>query len=126
MTANNEIVLTGIFAQLYTRLVLAAILRTPVYYSDLVPVVFGLHLSNISTAQYDALWDMLVKTMRVDIANGRIPVAAMYVSKATDSKTPGKRFFREYRKLTGIDLQESEWSTLVSNLYAQYTPDLRG
>ncbi|AXG67358.1 hypothetical protein MPK70_gp323 [Erwinia phage pEa_SNUABM_33] len=121
---NNEIVLSGVFAQIYSRLTTAAILKTYVYYSDLSPAVFGLQL-NVSTAQYHALWEFVVKTMRLDIANGRPPLAALYVSRANDEKAPAKKFFSEYYKLTGKRLTLDEWQALVEHVWKSYEPDLR-
>lgn len=121
---NNEIVLSGVFAQIYSRLISAAILKTYVYYSDLSPAVFGLQL-NVSTAQYHALWEFVVKTMRLDIANGRPPLAALYVSRANDEKAPAKKFFSEYYKLTGKRLTLDEWQALVEHVWKSYEPDLR-
>lgn len=122
---NTEIVLTGVFAQLYSRLVTAAILKAHVYYSDLSPVVFGVKLTRMDQTQYAALWEMVAKTMRLDIANNRPPVAALYVSRANDSKKPTQAFFSEYRKLTGKYLTDEDWAKLVEEVWAQYTPDLR-
>lgn len=123
---NNEILLSGMFAQLYARLITAAVLKTYVYYSDLAPIVFGVQLSVISSAQYDALWSLVKETMNVDIAHGRPPLAALYVSRASDSKLPAKKFFREYHKLTGKNLSEAEWQALVENVWEHYQPNLRG
>jgi len=123
---NNEILLSGMFAQLYARLMTAAVLKTYVYYSDLAPIVFGVQLSVISSAQYDALWSLVKETMNVDIAHGRPPLAALYVSRASDSKLPAKKFFREYHKLTGQNLSEAEWQALVENVWEHYQPNLRG
>ncbi|QZE56519.1 hypothetical protein pEaSNUABM40_00324 [Erwinia phage pEa_SNUABM_40] len=122
---NNEIILTGVFAQLYSRLTTAAVLETYVYYSDLAPVVFGVQLSTVSNSQYNALWELVAKTMRVDIAAGRPPLAALYVSRATDEKTPSKKFFKEYYKLTGVHLSETDWRALVEHVWKSYAPDLR-
>lgn len=122
---NNEIVLTGVFAQLYSRLVTAAILKAHVYYSDLAPVVFGVQLTRMNQTQYAALWSMVAKTMRLDIANNRPPVAALYVSRANDSKKPTQAFFSEYKKLTGKYLTDEDWAKLVEEVWAHYTPDLR-
>lgn len=122
---NNEIVLTGVFAQLYSRLVTAAILKAHVYYSDLAPVVFGVQLTRMSQTQYAALWDMVARTMRLDIANNRPPVAALYVSRANETKKPSQAFFTEYKKLTGKHLTDEDWAKLVEEVWAHYTPDLR-
>lgn len=122
---NNEIVVTGVFAQLYARLVMAAIQRVHVYYSDLSPVVFGIQYTRMSKTQHNALWDLVAMTMRLDIENGRPPIAALYVSRANDTKKPSPAFFREYAKLTGKQLTEEEWNTLVERVWEQYAPDLR-
>lgn len=121
---NNEIVLSGVFAQIYSRLTTAAILKTYVYYSDLSPAVFGLQL-DVSAAQYNALWSFIVKTMRLDIENGRPPLAALYVSRANDEKTPAKKFFSAYYKLTGKHLTQADWQALVEDVWKSYAPDLR-
>ncbi len=123
---SNQIAVTGIYAQLYSRLISAAILGTHVYYSDLSPVVYGVNLTRMNASQYDALWDLVVATMRTDIENGRPPVAALFVSRSTDSKTPSKRFFQEYHKLTGKRLTDHEWQALVEQVWQVYTPNLRG
>lgn len=122
---KNEIVLSGVFAQIYSRLTTAAVLETYVYYSDLAPAVFGIQLSSIGKAQYEALWEFVVKTMRVDIENGRPPLAALYVSRANDEKEPPRKFFSEYYKLTGRRLTKTEWQALVEHVWKSYAPDLR-
>ncbi|UAW96471.1 hypothetical protein MPK64_gp327 [Erwinia phage pEa_SNUABM_16] len=122
---NNEILLSGMFAQLYARLVTAAILKTHVFYSDLAPIVFGIQLSEVSTAQYDALWGLVATSMSVDISHGRAPLAALYVSRSTDDKKPSRKFFREYHKITGKHLSDKEWQALVQQVYTQYESNLR-
>lgn len=122
---NNEIILTGVFAQLYARLVMAAVQRVHVYYSDLAPVVFGVQFTRVGKAQYKALEALILETMRLDIQNGRPPLAAVYVSRANDTKKPTQSFFNEYAKLTGKHLTDDEWSMLVEHVWKQYAPDIR-
>ncbi|QZE59563.1 hypothetical protein MPK66_gp319 [Erwinia phage pEa_SNUABM_2] len=122
---NSEVILTGVFAQLYSRLVMAAIQRVHVYYSDLAPVIFGVQFTRMGKAQYKALEALVVETMRVDIKNGRPPIAAIYVSRANDTKKPTQSFFDEYERLTGKRLTDDEWLVLVEQVWKQYAPDLR-
>lgn len=123
---NEEIILTGVFAQLYSRLVSAAVQRVYVYYSDLSPVVFGVQFTRVSKEQHNALWDLIALTMRVDIEHGRPPLAALYVSRANDTKKPSQAFFNEYMKLTGRYLTDEEWKLLVENVWKQYAPEFCG
>lgn len=122
---TSEIVLVGVFAQMYSRLVMAAINGLHVYYSDLAPVVFGVQYTRLQKAQADVVWDLLRMTMKMDIQHERPPVAALFVSRATDTKRPGHAFFKEYEQLTGTKLTDEAWQELVKQVWAHYAaPDL--
>lgn len=123
---HNEIILTGVFAQLYSRLVMAAVQHIHVYYSDLAPVVFGVQFTRTSPAQHIALQELVLETLRLDLKHNRPPVAALYVSRAGDTKLPMKSFFAEYTNITGQLLDEDSWQDLVEQVWRHYAPDLKG
>lgn len=115
-----DIVLTGIFAQMYSRLVMAAINGLHVYYSDLAPVVFGIQYTRLHKEQAAVVWELLRMTMQMDVKHNRPPVAALFVSRATDTKRPGHAFFKEYEVLTGKKLTDEEWQELVVQVWSHY------
>lgn len=118
---TSEIVMTGVFAQLYARLVMAAINRVHIYYMDLAPVVFGVQFSKMDNSQVEAVWQMLRMSMQMDMQHNRPPLAALFVSRASELKKPGRSFFNEYEKITGIKLSYEDWQKLVEEVWAHYS-----
>jgi len=120
-----EAVCVGVISQIYTRLTLAALNRVHVYYSDLAPMMYGASFSKLNDAQATAIWEVLRTTMQMDIKNGRPPLAALFVSRVGTELKPGAVFFKEYKRLTGVELDLDSWKNLVQEVWAAYTlPDI--
>lgn len=117
---KSDVIVNGIFGQVYSRLVLAATQRVLVYYNELCPVVFGIQFSKMNKEQADVIWDILVETMRMDAKAGRLPLAALYISRKYEKK-PGAGFWSAYHTLYGSEISEDEWSELVEKIWNSYS-----
>lgn len=117
---NSDLIVNAILGQIYSRLTLAATQGLHVYYNDLCPVVFGIQFTRLNKEQADVIWDILIETMRMDAKAGRLPLAALYISRKYEKK-PGAGFYNAYRTLYGKDIDENSWPDLVRQIWESYS-----
>ncbi|AQT28784.1 hypothetical protein YOLOSWAG_315 [Erwinia phage vB_EamM_Yoloswag] len=113
-------VIAGAVAQTYSRLTLAASQGLFLYYQDLCPIMYGMHFDRLSEDQSEALWQLLAVTMELDAAAGRLPLAALFVSRRKGEHQPRAAFYEVYKKLYGETLDAEGWRKLVERIWQSY------
>lgn len=117
---HNDIIVNGIFAQLYSRMTLAACQGLYVYWGDLSPVLFGMQFDKVDDDQAEALWAMLDASIKLDAKAGRLPLAALFVSRKGGQRTPREQFYLSYEYHYGTRIAEQDWQDIVKRIWQSY------
>lgn len=117
---HNDVLVSGIFAQLYSRLTLAACQGMYVYWNDLSPVLFGMQFDKVDDDQAEALWAILDASIKMDAKANRLPLAALFVSRKGGSRTPRDQFYVSYKHHYGKSITEQDWTEIVKQIWQSY------
>lgn len=120
MNNLNATVINSVVAQLYSRMTLAAAQGVYLHWSDLSPIVFGMHFDRVPDDMAESLWVLLGITMLTDSRANRPPLAALFISRKNGARTPNSRFFEMYAQYYGKEITIDDWSTLVANIWQSY------
>lgn len=117
---------TPVLAQVYGRLVSAAMTQTYVTSGDVTPLIYGYKPARMSQAQARLVSDVLTQLFEFDCRHGRKPIVALFVK--TNSQSPGPKF-AELCVAHGLvdacaaedtDAFQAYWSSLVEDIFASY------
>ena len=117
---HNDIIVNGIFAQLYSRMTLAACQGLYVYWGDLSPVLFGMQFDKVDDDQAEALWAILDESIKMDAKADRLPLAALFVSRKNGRRAPREQFYVAYEYHYGKRITEQDWQDIVKRIWQSY------
>lgn len=119
MLAINAIA-QGTAAQVYSRLVLAAMQKQVVFMKDLSPICYGIHFTKFNEDSMAAITSVLDALIEMDAKAGRLPLAALLVSRYHGLYVPSKAFFIKANKVYDEVFTSDNWEDLVQRIYEQY------
>ena len=130
MNNKSDLLSEALVAQIYTRLVIAALHRTTVTSSDLAMILFGFRPTSLRKEQAQLINDIVCACFEFDARNNRKPLAALFVK--AKQQQPGPKFAElcVSHNLTTKDIADDEpkfnswWHELTMDIYRAY--DLSG
>lgn len=117
---THAVLAQSAFAQVYSRLTLAACQKQVMFFADVAPVCFGIQFSRLTESKLDVAWTLIEATMISDQKAGRKPLAALILTRSAGRYAPSAKFFQSYEKLFGVKLSDSEWERLVAEIFLDY------
>lgn len=116
---HYNVLMQSYVARVYGVLQSAAFNRVLVTYRDIASLSMGFAPSKTSDDHAELMWAVLEKTMEIDAAMGKPPLAALFISRV--GNRPRAPFFKAYERLYNSTLSPEEWEQLVENIYQQHS-----
>ena len=126
MNNNNELMCEALMAQVYTRLVMAALHRTTVTSSDIAHILLGYRPTSLRKEQAQMINDIVCACFEFDARNKRKPLSALFVK--AKQQQPGPKFAElclKHELITKDVVQDESkfnawWRELTQDIYAAY------
>lgn len=110
----------GTASQIYSRLVLAAMTKQVVFMKDLTPICYGIHFTKFNDENMEAMGSVLDALIEMDFKAGRLPLAALLVSRFQGGYTASNTFFIRANKLYKKNWNSENWEDLVEQIHNSY------